>query len=220
MDYHCRSVNEFSFKELNAELAKTEDVTDRHLISAINKLQEKEFVALYRYAHLSCHRKKDPLLEHQKQIFWEEIKNELLVSNGLGSDLGALSNAASESNIGADLYVRIKRYMDPFTLTIEGEAAELLEGLFHNVLHDVETVFVSCNYEDYYVPEIAQRIKDFLHSILSDKEYWCARYLIKNDTNGLVGDDEEAAEAVRGKIRSSIGILYEDLCKKNGRKEG
>ena len=112
--FECKKISEFSFDELNTELTNTRrglDSIDKALIDVINRFQEKEFVVLYRYTRLSCFKDKEYLPEHQKQIFWKNISDELILQGRIGGDEGILAIVQSDEKYGLELYIAIKRFI-------------------------------------------------------------------------------------------------------------
>ena len=214
--FECKKISEFSFDGLNAGLTNTRrglDSIDKALIDVINRFQEKEFVVLYRYTRLLCFKDKEYLPEHQKQIFWKNISDELILQGQIGGDEGILAIVQSDEKYGLELYIAIKRFMDSFATNIEGKHAECFEDFFRNVVCDLETVFQSGRYEKFVPNKIEERIHSFLNDVLSEAEYWCAKYLITNGVAGLNEDDRKTASTVRKKVIKNINMLYEELCK-------
>lgn len=210
----CKKARDFKFSEFNEAIGRGNDSIDELLIGAINKFSEVEFVVVYRYARLYCFKDKELLPEHQKQIFWKKVADELYYENKIEKDLGVLTVASSDENYGLDLYIKIKRFMDSFALSIEGWQATIFEGLFRNIVCNMDTVFQNGTYENFVAPEIEERINNFLHATLFDDEYWCAQRLIVSGSEGLNGKDRKFANGVREKVIKNLGALYAELSKK------
>lgn len=210
----CKKARDFKFSEFNEAIGRANDSIDELLIGAINKFSEIEFVVVYRYARLCCFKDKEFLPEHQKQIFWKKVADELHYENKIDKDLGVLTVASSDEDYGLNLYIKIKRFMDSFALSIEGWQATIFEGLFRNIVCNMDTVFQNGAYENFIAPKIEERINNFLHATLFDDEYWCAQRLIVGGSEGLNDKDRKFANGVREKVIKNLGALYAELSRK------
>ncbi len=211
----CKKIEEFSFEDLNAALSsRTKDSIDRLLIGSVNKFHATEFVVLYRHVRLLCSGNAEYLPEHQKRIFWKKVAEQLAFQRELEGDLGVLTIAQYDDTNGLDLYLKIKCFIDSFSLNIDGDQAIFFEGFLRNVICDPGIVLQSNQYENFVASEIEERIKAFLDTILFKDEYWIALYLVASGNKRLNERDRKSANAVCEKIRKNLGELYVELCKR------
>lgn len=212
----CKTIKEFKFEDLNKELERVTGSIDRLLINAINRLYEKEFVVIYRYIRLLCLKKKDYLPEQQKTIFWGKIRDQLTLQSKLENDQDLFKVVTMDENYGVDLYIRIKRFMDSFSLKINESQAANFEGLISNVLCDTETIFLVEDYEEFVPTKIEDNIEKFLNDNLSEAEYWCALCLINNPDAIFKDKNAEVAKSVKEKMHNVniVKKLYAQLRKK------